>query len=174
MRLIVDSFGIRYAVERKMYRDTVIYYVLALEANGNLALRARTSKDLRAGVPAFIARAVLSLKRQSINEVIVWPDHRRRGIASAMYRVIEAGPRRTAAAEQVNSRVCRSKSLEQPPPLPVCLAPGSRLAPVPALAQPIRGVAALAHHVPVPRPPAAALGRLRRVRITAGQLKHSN
>jgi hypothetical protein len=32
---------------------------------------------------------VLSLKRDRINEVMVWPDHRRRGIASALYRLIE-------------------------------------------------------------------------------------
>jgi hypothetical protein len=87
---LADRFGTRYAVERKMHRDAIIYYVLALDPNGDLAARARTSKDLLVGVPAFIARAVLSLKRDRINEVMVWPDHRRRGIASALYRLIEA------------------------------------------------------------------------------------
>jgi GNAT superfamily N-acetyltransferase len=96
---LADRFGTRYAVERKMHRDTIIYYVLALDPNGDLAARARTSKDLLAGVPAFIARAVLSLKRDRINEVMVWPDHRRRGIASALYRLIEADLGRPLAAE---------------------------------------------------------------------------
>jgi GNAT superfamily N-acetyltransferase len=108
MRLIVDSFGIRYAVERKMYRDTVIYYVLALDPNGDLAARARISKDLRAGFPAFIARAVLSLKRDRINEVMVWPDHRRRGIASALYRLIEADLGRPLRPSRIRTEVGRA------------------------------------------------------------------
>jgi GNAT superfamily N-acetyltransferase len=103
--LIVDSFGTRYAVERKMHREMVIYYVLALDPNGDLAARARTSKDLLAGVPAFIARAVLSLKRDRINEVMVWPDHRRRGIASALYRLIEADLGRPLRPSRMRSEV---------------------------------------------------------------------
>ena len=105
---LADRFGTRYAVERKMHRDTVIYYVLALDPNGDLAARARTSKDLRAGVPAFIARAVLSLKHHRINEVMVWPDHRRRGIASALYRLIEGDLARPLQPSRIRTEVGRA------------------------------------------------------------------
>jgi GNAT superfamily N-acetyltransferase len=105
---LADRFGTRYAVERKMHRDTIIYYVLALDPNGDLAARARTSKDLLAGVPAFIARAVLFLKRDRINEVMVWPDHRRRGIASALYRLIEADLGRPLRPSRIRTEVGRA------------------------------------------------------------------
>jgi hypothetical protein len=44
MRLIIDSFGIRYAVERKMHREIVVYYVLALDPYGDLAASTRNRK----------------------------------------------------------------------------------------------------------------------------------
>jgi hypothetical protein len=94
---LADRFGTRYAVERKMHRDTIIYYVFALDPNGDLAARACTSQDLLACVPAFIARAVLSLKHHRINEVMIWPDHRRRGFS--LVSADRGGPRKTAAAE---------------------------------------------------------------------------
>src|SRR5262249_24922551 len=57
--------------------------------NGDLAPHARTSGQILAGLPVFIARAVVSLKRGSVSEIVVWPDHRHRGIASALYRQME-------------------------------------------------------------------------------------
>src|SRR5262249_5681237 len=89
MGRIRDRNGTPYAVERTTHRGTVIYYVRALDENGDLAPHARTSGQILAGLPVFIARAVVSLKRGSVSEIVVWPDHRHRGIASALYRQME-------------------------------------------------------------------------------------
>jgi hypothetical protein len=74
MDRIIDQNGTPYALERQVHRGTVIYYVRALDENGDLAPHARTSGEILAGLPAFIARAVLSLKRGSVSEIVVWPD----------------------------------------------------------------------------------------------------
>jgi hypothetical protein len=96
MRLIVDSFGIRYAVERKMHREIVVYYVLALDPNGDLAASTRNRKAFARAFRHSSLELCYPSSTKCIKEVMVWPDHRRLGVASALYRLIEADP---AAAE---------------------------------------------------------------------------
>ena len=71
---IVDRFGTTYAVKRWPLGDgATVYYVLSLAGD------------------ALVARAVLQGGRRCVSEVLVYhPVNRRRGIASALCRLIEA------------------------------------------------------------------------------------
>jgi hypothetical protein len=71
MHHIVDRFGTIYAVRRKPWGDgATIYYVLAGETS--------------------VARALVLTDKPSVADVLVYSrEHRRRGIASALYRLIE-------------------------------------------------------------------------------------
>jgi GNAT superfamily N-acetyltransferase len=70
MHTIFDTAGTQYAVARKRLDDrSVVFTVHAGEA--------------------LVARAVLDSSRGSISEVLMWPAWRRRGIATALYRLIE-------------------------------------------------------------------------------------
>jgi hypothetical protein len=70
---IVDRFGITYAVKSwPLGEGAVVYYVLAFGGN------------------AVVARAALQVAKGCISEVLVYHQaDRRRGIASALYRLIE-------------------------------------------------------------------------------------
>jgi GNAT superfamily N-acetyltransferase len=108
MDRISDRTGTPFAIERQMHRGTVIYYVRALDTNGDIAPRARTSDQIRAGLPVFVARAVLSVKRGSVSEILVWPDHQRRGIASALYRQMESDLGKPLIPSRIRSRAVRA------------------------------------------------------------------
>jgi GNAT superfamily N-acetyltransferase len=69
---IFDATGTQYAVARKRLDDRNVVYTV----------HAREELEL-------VARAVLDSSRGSVSEVLVWPAWRRRGIASALYRLIE-------------------------------------------------------------------------------------
>jgi len=85
---IVDRFGTTYAVKRwPLGEGAVVYYVLAL------------------GGDAVIARAVLQVARGCVTEVLVYHQvNRRRGIASALYRLIEADLGRPLVPSRIRSR----------------------------------------------------------------------
>lgn len=69
---IFDELGMQYAVaRRRLDGRTVVYTVHAGE---HLQL---------------VARAVLDVAKGSVSDVLVWPPWRRRGIATALYRLIE-------------------------------------------------------------------------------------
>jgi len=89
---IVDRFGTTYAVKRwPLGEGTVVYYVLALAGN------------------AVIARAVLQITRACVTEVLVYhQSNRRRGIASALYRIIEADLGRPLIPSRIRSRAGRA------------------------------------------------------------------
>jgi hypothetical protein len=71
---IVDRFGTTYAVKRwALGNGATVYYVLSLAGD------------------AVVARAVLQVVRCCVSEILVYHRaNRRRGIASALYRLIEA------------------------------------------------------------------------------------
>ena len=89
---IVDRFGITYAVKSwPLGAGAVVYYVLAL--NGN----------------AVVARAVLQVAKGCISELLVYHQaNRRRGIASALYRLIEADIGRPLLPSRIWSRAERA------------------------------------------------------------------
>ena len=71
---IVDRFGTTYAVKRwPLGNGATVYYVLSRSGD------------------AVVARAVLQVVRCCVSEILVYHRaNRRRGIASALYRLIEA------------------------------------------------------------------------------------
>src|SRR6516165_3760452 len=71
MRRITDKCGMHYLVARRHYDAQTIIYKVSMREQ-------------------LVARAVLQPARGSVSDVLVWPDWRRRGIASALYRLIEA------------------------------------------------------------------------------------
>ena len=72
MDTIFDSEGTAYAVaHRRLDGQAVVYTV---HAGDHLEL---------------VARAVLDGARGCVSEVLVWPGWRRRGVAAALYRLIE-------------------------------------------------------------------------------------
>jgi len=72
MDTIFDSEGTAYAVaHRRLDGQAVVYTV---HAGDHLEL---------------VARAVLDVARGCVSEVLVWPGWRRRGVAAALYRLIE-------------------------------------------------------------------------------------
>jgi GNAT superfamily N-acetyltransferase len=72
MHTIFDTAGTQYAVARKRLDDRSVVYTV--HAGEELEL---------------VARAVLDGTRGSVSDVLVWPAWRRRGIATALYRLIE-------------------------------------------------------------------------------------
>ena len=88
---IVDRFGTTYAVKRWPHTDgTMLYYVTSLDGN------------------AVIARAVLQVLRSCVTDVLVYQEtNRRRGIASALYRLIEADLGRPLVPSRVPSKAGR-------------------------------------------------------------------
>ena len=89
---IVDRFGTTYTVKRWPHGDgTMLYYVLSLAGN------------------ALVARAVLQIGKGCISEVLVYHHaNRRRGIASALYRLIEAEIGRPLVPSRIRSRAGRA------------------------------------------------------------------
>ena len=89
---IVDRFGTAYAVKRWPHGGgTVVYYVLALAGD------------------AVVARALLQVAKGCISEVLVYHRaNRRRGIASALYRLIEADIGRPLVPSRIRSRAGRA------------------------------------------------------------------
>lgn len=89
---IVDRFGTTYAVKRWPHGDgTVLYYVLSLAGD------------------AVVARAVLQPLRGCVTDVLVYHrEHRRRGIATALYRLIEADLGRPLIPSRIRSRAGRA------------------------------------------------------------------
>jgi hypothetical protein len=85
---IVDRFGTTYAVKRwPLSDDSTVYYVLSLAGD------------------AVVARAVLQVVRGCVTEVLVYNQtNRRRGIASALYRLIEADLGRPLVPSRIRSR----------------------------------------------------------------------
>jgi hypothetical protein len=85
---IVDRFGTTYTVKRWPHGDgTMLYYVLSLDGK------------------AVVARAVLQVAKGCISEVLVYHQaNRRRGIASALYRLIEADLGRPLVPNRIKSR----------------------------------------------------------------------
>ena len=72
MHTIFDKDGTAYAVaHRRLDEEAVVYTV---HAGDHLEL---------------VARAVLDLARGSVTEVLVWPGWHRRGVAAALYQLIE-------------------------------------------------------------------------------------
>jgi hypothetical protein len=80
---IVDRFGTTYAVKRwPLSDDATVYYVLSLAGD------------------AVVARAVLQVVRGCVTEVLVYHQaNRRRGIESALYRLIEVDLGRPLVSE---------------------------------------------------------------------------
>ena len=85
---IVDRFGTTYAVKCWPHGDgSMLYYVLSLDGN------------------AVVARAVLQLAKGCVSEVLIYHQaNRHRGIASALYRFIEADIGRPLVPSQIRSR----------------------------------------------------------------------
>jgi|SRR5581483_3623388 len=81
---IVDRFGLPYAVARR----GDVYTVTAGEA--------------------LVARAALDVRKGSVAEVLVWPAFRRRGVASALYRVIEADLGKPLRPSRIRSKAGRA------------------------------------------------------------------
>jgi hypothetical protein len=81
---ITDKLGATYPVERTLNRGEIVYHVLPPGRD-----RAAAMADVVAGLAAFVARAVLDPRRERVSHVTVWPDYRR-GIATALYRMIES------------------------------------------------------------------------------------
>jgi hypothetical protein len=88
---IVDRFGTTYAVKRwPLGGGAVVYYVLALAGN------------------AVIARAVLRVDKGCISDVLVYRQaDRRRGIASALYDLVEADIGRPLVPSRIRSKAGR-------------------------------------------------------------------
>jgi hypothetical protein len=72
MHTIFDKHGTPYAVAHRRLDDQVVVYTV--HAGDHLEL---------------VARAVLDVVRGSVSEVLVWPGWRRRGLATALYGLIE-------------------------------------------------------------------------------------
>jgi hypothetical protein len=89
---IVDRFGTTYAVKRwPLGEGSLVYYVLALTGD------------------AVVARAVLHVVQGCITEVLVYHQaNRRRGIASALCRLIEAELGRPLRPSRIRSRAARA------------------------------------------------------------------
>jgi hypothetical protein len=85
MHCIVDRFGTEYAVARKPWGDgAVIYYVL----NGEIQ----------------VARALVMTEKPSVSDVLVYRrQDRRRGIGSALYRLIERDLGRPLVPSRIKS-----------------------------------------------------------------------
>src|SRR5262249_53792581 len=89
---ITDRFGTTYTVKSwPLGEGVVVYYVLGLAGN------------------ALFARAVLQIAKGCISEVLVYHRaNRRRGIASALYRLIEADLGRPLVPSRIRSRAGRA------------------------------------------------------------------
>jgi hypothetical protein len=87
---ITDRFGIAYRVTRTpLGANTVVYHAHARSV--------------------LVARAVLRLNKGCINDVLVYRQaDRRRGIASALYRLIEADLGRPLVPNRVRSKAGRA------------------------------------------------------------------
>jgi len=72
MHTIFDNHGTAYAVAHRQLDDQAVAYTV--HAGDHLEL---------------VARAVLDVARGSVSEVQVWPGWHRRGVAAALYRLIE-------------------------------------------------------------------------------------
>ena len=85
---IVDRFGTTYTVKRWPHGDgTLPYYVLSLAGD------------------ALVARAVLQIGKGCISDVLVYHQaNRLRGIASALYRLVEADIGRPLVPSGIRSR----------------------------------------------------------------------
>ena|SRR6516162_7467865 len=72
MHTIFDKHGTAYAVAHRRLDDRAVVYTV--HAGDHLEL---------------VARAVFDVTRCSVSEVLVWPGWHRRGVAAALYRLIE-------------------------------------------------------------------------------------
>jgi len=72
MHTIFDKHGTAYAVAHRRLDDRAVVYTV--HAGDHLEL---------------VARAVFDVTRGSVSEVLVWPGWHRRGVAAALYRLIE-------------------------------------------------------------------------------------
>jgi hypothetical protein len=72
MRTIFDNHGTAYAVAHRRLDDQAVVYTV--HAGDHLEL---------------VARAVLDVALGSVSEIVVWPGWHRRGVAAALYRLIE-------------------------------------------------------------------------------------
>jgi hypothetical protein len=88
---IVDRFGTTYTVKSwPLGESAVVYYVLSLTGN------------------AVVARAVLRLEKGCISDVLVYhQSNRRRGIASALYDLVEADLGRPLVPSRIRSKAGR-------------------------------------------------------------------
>jgi hypothetical protein len=88
MDTITDRFGVTYTVTRTPWGDKVTIY------------------HVHSGI-ALVARAVL--RGDQVREVLVYRDRdRRRGIAPALYRLIEANPGRPLVPSRIRSKSGRA------------------------------------------------------------------
>ena len=89
MLTISDRFGTTYAVERKrLGKGATVYYALA------------------AGQP--VARCVLLESKGRVGEALVWPAHRRLGLATALYAAIEIDLGRPLRPSRIRSAAGRA------------------------------------------------------------------
>jgi GNAT superfamily N-acetyltransferase len=72
MHTIFDTHGTVYAVAHRRLDDQAVVYTV--HAGDHLEL---------------MARAVFDVARSSVSEIVVWPGWHRRGLAAALYRLIE-------------------------------------------------------------------------------------
>jgi GNAT superfamily N-acetyltransferase len=72
MHTIFDKDGTAYAVAHRWLDEEAVVYTV--HAGDHLEL---------------VARAVLDMARGRVSEVLVWPGWRRRGVAAALYQLIE-------------------------------------------------------------------------------------
>jgi predicted GNAT family acetyltransferase len=87
MHTIFDKHGTPYAVAHRRLDDQVVVYTV--HAGDHLEL---------------VARAVLDLVRGSVSEVLVWPGWRRRGLATALYGLIDGKALRPSRIRSVAGR----------------------------------------------------------------------
>jgi hypothetical protein len=86
---ITDKFGTPYAIIRVPHSGTTVYHVLAGEE--------------------LVARAVLRIDKGCISAVLVYRKaDRRRGIASALYDLVEADIGRPLRPSRIRSRAGRA------------------------------------------------------------------
>jgi len=91
MRTIFDELGTQYAVARKRLDDHGVVYTV--HAGDHFEL---------------VARAVLDIAKGSISDVLVWPAWRRRGIATALYALIEWETGKALRPSRIRSKAGRA------------------------------------------------------------------
>ena len=97
MRTIVDKSGTEYAVDAKLDAGTILYTVHADDVT--------------------VARAVLHPMRGAVTEILVYREtDRRRGIASALYDLIEQDLRRPLRPSRIRSKAGRAFWASRCPP----------------------------------------------------------